>query len=52
MDGWVEDDRLYLRVVDYKTGRKSFDLTECGTWGCRCSLPLHPGGGGEALFGQ
>ena len=28
VDGWVEDGRLYLRVVDYKTGRKSFDLTE------------------------
>jgi ATP-dependent helicase/nuclease subunit B len=28
VDGWVKDDRLYLRVVDYKTGRKSFDLTE------------------------
>ena len=28
MDGWVHDGRLYLRVVDYKTGRKSFDLTE------------------------
>ena len=28
VDGWVKDDRLCLRVVDYKTGRKSFDLTE------------------------
>ena len=28
VDGWVKDDKLYLRVVDYKTGRKSFDLTE------------------------
>src|SRR5699024_8221145 len=28
VDGWVRDGRLYLRVVDYKTGRKSFDLTE------------------------
>ena len=23
VDGWVEDGRLHLRVVDYKTGRKS-----------------------------
>lgn len=26
VDGWVKDDRLYLRVVDYKSGKKSFDL--------------------------
>ena len=26
VDGWVKDDRLYLRVVDYKSGRKAFDL--------------------------
>ncbi len=28
VDGWERDGRLYLRVVDYKTGRKSFDLTD------------------------
>ncbi len=28
VDSWRDGDRLYLRVVDYKTGRKSFDLTE------------------------
>ena len=28
VDGWVDDGRLHLRVVDYKTGRKTFDLTE------------------------
>ena len=28
LDGWVHNGRLYLRVMDYKTGRKSFDLTE------------------------
>ncbi len=28
VDGWVRNGTLYLRVVDYKTGRKSFDLTE------------------------
>ena len=28
VDGWVQDGKLHLRVVDYKTGRKTFDLTE------------------------
>lgn len=28
VDGWLKGDRLYLRVVDYKTGKKSFDLAE------------------------
>ncbi len=28
VDGWLHDGKLYLRVVDYKTGRKSFDLSE------------------------
>lgn len=28
VDGWIKDERLYLRVVDYKTGKKSFDLAE------------------------
>ncbi len=28
VDGWLHDGRLYLRVLDYKTGRKSFDLSD------------------------
>ena len=28
VDGWLEDNRLYIRVVDYKTGKKSFDLAD------------------------
>ncbi len=27
VDGWEHDGKLYLRVMDYKTGRKDFDLT-------------------------
>ena len=32
VDGWLKDGRLYLRVVDYKTGSKKLDLKEvyCG----------------------
>lgn len=28
VDGWVHNGRLYLRVVDYKTGKKSFSLSD------------------------
>ena len=28
VDGWVHDGRMYLRVVDYKTGKKSFSLSD------------------------
>ncbi len=27
VDGWIKGNKLYLRVVDYKSGRKSFDLS-------------------------
>jgi len=28
VDGWLHDGKLYLRVIDYKTGRKTFSLSE------------------------
>ncbi len=28
VDGWYHNGRLYYRVVDYKTGQKSFDFTD------------------------
>ena len=37
VDGWYHDGKLYLRVVDYKTGRKEFSMSD--VWygmGFRC----------------
>ena len=28
VDGWEQDGKLYLRVIDYKTGRKRFSFTD------------------------
>ena len=28
VDGWLHNGRLYLRVIDYKTGKKSFSFTD------------------------
>ena len=28
VDGWQRGDKLYLRVIDYKTGKKSFELSD------------------------
>jgi ATP-dependent helicase/nuclease subunit B len=43
VDGYVKDDKHFLRVVDYKTGEKPFDLTDIWqVWASRCPLPVHP----------
>ena len=28
VDGWLKDGKMYLRVVDYKSGKKAFDLSD------------------------
>ena len=54
VDGWLHDDKLYLRVVDYKTGRKSFSLSD--VWygmGLQMLLYLFSlGRSGEKLYGR
>ena len=53
VDGWVKDGKLYLRVVDYKTGRKSFRLEDVQAGlGIQMLLYLFTlQRQGEALFG-
>ena len=54
VDGWVHEDKLYLRVVDYKTGRKSFSLSD--VWygmGLQMLLYLFSlGENGHRLYGR
>ena len=54
VDGWLHDDKLYLRVVDYKTGRKAFSLSD--VWygmGLQMLLYLFAlGRDGEKLYGR
>lgn len=54
VDGWLHDGRLYLRVVDYKTGKKSFSLSD--VWygmGLQMLLYLFAlGRDGEKLYGR
>ncbi len=53
VDGWLKDGKLYLRVVDYKTGAKRFDLAEL-RYGLGIQMLLYLFAikeEGEALFG-
>ena len=54
VDGWEKDGKLYLRVMDYKTGEKSFSLTD--VWygmGLQMLLYLFAlGKEGEARYGK
>lgn len=41
VDGWLHEGRLYLRVVDYKTGRRDFSLSDvCQGMGLQMLLYL------------
>ena len=54
MDGWLRDGKLYIRVVDYKTGKKSFDLTDL-RYGLGVQMLLYLfalEGEGERYFGH
>ena len=54
VDGWLHEDKLYLRVVDYKTGKKSFDLTDI-RYGLGIQMLLYLftlAEKGEAYFGK
>ena len=54
VDGWLHEGKLYLRVVDYKTGRKSFSLSD--VWygmGLQMLLYLFTlGENGKMLYGH
>ena len=54
VDGWLKNGRLYLRVVDYKSGKKSFDLRDvCRGLNIQMLLYLFAlEREGKALFGQ
>ncbi len=54
VDGWMHEGKLYLRVVDYKTGGKNFDLTEVANgMGLQMLLYLFTlCREGQAVFGQ
>lgn len=54
VDGWLHDGKLYLRVIDYKTGAKSFDLSDV-LYGMNLQMLLYLfslGENGEKLYGH
>ena len=54
VDGWLHDGKLYLRIVDYKTGRKKFDLSDV-LYGMNLQMLLYLfslGENGSALYGK
>ena len=54
VDGWVHAGRLYLRVVDYKTGRRSFSLSDV-YYGLNMQMLLYLfslTGAGRELYGM
>lgn len=53
VDGWLHDGKLYLRVVDYKTGKKKFSLSDVW-YGMNLQMLLYLfalGESGEARYG-
>lgn len=53
VDGWMHDGKLYLRVMDYKTGRKSFSLSDV-LYGMNLQMLLYLfclSKGGKELYG-
>ena len=54
VDGWLKNGRLYLRVVDYKSGKKSFSLSDiCRGLNIQMLLYLFAlEREGKALFGR
>lgn len=54
VDGWLKDGKLYLRVIDYKSGKKAFDLSDV-RHGLNIQMLLYLFAlerGGRAVFGR
>lgn len=54
VDGWLHEGKLYLRIVDYKTGRKKFELSDV-LYGMNLQMLLYLfslGKNGQTLYGH